>query len=68
MKLIIQYFEDKDSPVYIGYLWASCIILCYIVKTFFTSWGYYYGNNASEIAMNTINCGNFKINIMFRSL
>ena len=39
MKLIIQYFEYKDSPVYIGYLWASCIILCYIVKTFLTSWG-----------------------------
>ncbi|KRX00810.1 P-loop containing nucleoside triphosphate hydrolase [Pseudocohnilembus persalinus] len=36
LKQILIFLEDSDKPTYQGYIWASCIFLCFFTKIFLT--------------------------------
>jgi len=52
--------DDKDSPIYIGYIWASCIFLIELFKAFIITFNMYFKNSGSASSMNILNCGKLK--------
>jgi hypothetical protein len=57
LKLILLYIEDKEIPEYKGYVWASCIVGAFLIKTLLAVYSTYTSNRAMVYATNIVNSG-----------
>ena len=60
LKQIVKYLEDPHVPDYVGYIWASCIILCFPLKTLLTTYLMYKSSRMVVFGTNIFNCGLFE--------
>ena len=58
--MILNYIDDKSKPDYEGYIWATCIIVCYLLKTLLSTYSVYVSNRMLVYATNIVNCGLFE--------
>lgn len=58
MNAIIGFIEDPDVEVYVGYIFASCLFLCFFLKTFINQYSFI---DIFQISIDVINLTNISM-------